>query len=157
MSLQNFHKVIPGLFIGDIACASNRSFLLDHDITHILICAREAKPKFPNDFKYCKLDVVDMKWFDLCPYLEQALDFISTALSSGENVFVHCNKGISRSSAIVIAFLIGKCGMTYEKASRHLSKVHPISCPNSAFALQLKIFESKRVEVIKGACTCIVF
>lgn len=157
MCSENFHKVIPGVFIGDAACASSRAFLLDHSISHILICARELNPKFPNDFKYCKLDVVDMKWFDLSPYLEEALGFISTALSLGENALVHCNKGISRSSAIIIAYLIGKCGMTYEKAFRHLSKVHPKNCPNSAFALQLKIFESKRVEVIKGACTCITF
>lgn len=156
MSTTNFNKVIPGLFIGDSASASSIDFLVDKNISHILICARELRPSFPKDFKYHKLGIQDTKRFDLSPYLEEALIFIKTTLDSGENVLVHCNLGISRSSSIVIAYLIAQCGMTYDKAFRHLKKSHPSACPNSGFETQLRLFESNHKALKKDSCMCLL-
>lgn len=156
MSAYNFHQIIPGLFISDSPCASNIKFLLDKNISHILICARELNPKFPKDFNYCKLDILDTKRFSLKPHLDQAIKFIKSALSSRENVLVHCNLGISRSSSIVIAYLIDQCDMSYTKAFRHLSKLHPIAYPNPGFVNQLKVFEGSQKELKKNSCMCLV-
>ncbi|OMJ74132.1 hypothetical protein SteCoe_27021 [Stentor coeruleus] len=156
MSTSNFHQIIPGLFISDSPCASNMNFLLDKNISHILICARELKPKFPKDFNYCKLDILDTKRYNLKPHFDEAIRFIQSALNSRENVLVHCNLGISRSSSIVIAYLMDKCDMSYCKAFRHLSKLHPIANPNQGFVNQLKLFDGGRKELKKNSCVCLV-
>ncbi|OMJ69711.1 hypothetical protein SteCoe_32499 [Stentor coeruleus] len=156
MSTYNFHQIIPGLFISDSPCASNINFLLDKSISHILICAKELNPKFPKDFNYRKLDILDTKRFNLKPYFDEAIRFIQSALNSRENVLVHCNLGISRSPSIVIAYLIYQCDMSYSKAFRYISKLHPTAYPNPSFVKQLKIFESNRKELKKKTCMCLV-
>lgn len=39
-------------------------------------------------------------------YFWEAYEFISKAILEGENVFVHCLKGMSRSASIVMSYLM---------------------------------------------------
>jgi len=48
-------------------------------------------------------------------FFDQSYNFINENLNKG-NVLVHCQKGVSRGSAIVIAFLIKKFQVGYYEA-----------------------------------------
>ena len=44
------------------------------------------------------------------------MDFVLQGLKKGENVIVHCGRGISRSATVVIAALMVKDGLSYRDA-----------------------------------------
>ena len=44
-------EIIPGLFLGSIGAAYNKDSLKSNGITHILTCADNLKPRFPEVYK----------------------------------------------------------------------------------------------------------
>ena len=57
------------------------------------------------------------------------------------NVFVHCNAGISRSPAVVIAYLINKMDWTLSKSFDFVKSFRAIIRPNDGFMTQLHEYE----------------
>jgi dual specificity MAP kinase phosphatase len=55
---------------------------------------------------YKLMDLDDMPDFDIRPHLEESNLFIEEGMSRGEPVLVVCTAGISRSAAVVIAYLM---------------------------------------------------
>jgi dual specificity phosphatase 12 len=50
-------------------------------------------------------------------HIQESLSFIEDALKNPlNNVLVHCYYGVSRSAAIIIAFLMKKYSLSYQKA-----------------------------------------
>ncbi|KAB8280029.1 protein-tyrosine phosphatase-like protein [Yarrowia lipolytica] len=62
-------------------------------------------------------------------------------------VLVHCMAGISRSSTIVIAYLMKKLGLTAEQGLALVKKGRKIANPNPSFVEQLKIYEQCGYEI----------
>lgn len=58
-------------------------------------------------------------------------------------MLVHCAAGISRSSALLIGYLMRKYGMTYEQAEKQLLERRRIIKPNAGFQQQLRQYESQ--------------
>ena len=52
-------KVFPDLFLGSVGAAYNKKVLKEIGITHILTCAANIKPRYPDDFKYEILNCLD--------------------------------------------------------------------------------------------------
>ena len=116
--------------------------LKTHKITHILIVAKHIYPSFPESFKYKAIPADDAAYFDLSKYFHDSIDFIDKGRSHG-NVLVHCAAGISRSSAIVVCYVMCKKGIPYSNAYEYVRKKHIIACPNSGFVTQLKNYEKE--------------
>ena len=57
------------------------------------------------------------------------------------NVLVHCAAGISRSSAMLISYLMKKYDWTFEKSWQLVKSKRPCSYPNMNFQAQLRAFE----------------
>lgn len=51
--------VFPDLYLGSIGAAYNQKVLAELGITHILCCAANIKPRFPEEFKYECLNCLD--------------------------------------------------------------------------------------------------
>lgn len=66
--------------------------------------------------------------------------FISSAISSGGIVLVHCLAGVSRSASVVIAYVMKDLGITYAAARTHVCRARPIVDPNSGFDKQLTFY-----------------
>jgi dual specificity phosphatase 12 len=49
---------------------------------------------------------MDVPWENLSKHFSSAIRFIKGAVTGGGNVFVHCYAGVSRSAAIVCAYLM---------------------------------------------------
>ena len=50
---------VPCIFQGSIGLAYNRKALDEAKITHIVTCADNLNPRFPEDFKYLTLPLLD--------------------------------------------------------------------------------------------------
>jgi len=84
---------------------------------------------------YKKLNVE--KWF------EKTFRLIDKGLVEGSNVLVHCVLGSSRSSTIVIAYLISRFDVSYERAREYVRACRPCVGPNHGFRELLRMYRKK--------------
>lgn len=129
------------LYLGSHENAISKQQLKDLGITCILNMASELENAYPDDFKYfsCKLD--DLSSEDLKIHLQEALKFIDEAKASHSKVLVHCAMGISRSSAVVIAYVMRERGLTFEQAKAFVKAKRSCIQPNPGFSKQLLDYE----------------
>ena len=92
---------------------------------------------YPEDFKYLTLKLDDVPWENLFPVIEQAVKFIK----EGEIVLVHCAAGVSRSSSMIIAYLMLEEGMRFKQALDFVREKRSIICPNAGFQSQLELID----------------
>lgn len=134
-------EVIPGLHIGSQDAAADWNLLQSLAVTHVVNAAASTVPNFYEDrgLTYLALEMLDLPDFTLTrATIDTVCDFIDEALSSGGSVLVHCNAGISRSSALVLAFLIVRRGMDLFRALAKARDVRPVVRPNDGFLRQLR-------------------
>jgi len=132
------------IFLGSINHITTEN-IRDLNIKYILSAGAKIpeKVQIGNDTKVIYFDVADEK--------NQVLDFeattkvISEAVNKSERVLVHCHKGVSRSSSIVLAYLISKSGlgMTMSEASGLVKSSRQVAKPNLGFIKQLYRWEVK--------------
>jgi len=78
---------------------------------------------------------------NLLDSLQDCLEFIEKGRNRG-GVLVHCVAGVSRSAAVVTAYLMHKEHLSAADALSSLRKASPGVCPNYGFMEQLAIFEN---------------
>ena len=135
--------VAPYLLLGDARDAANARLLLRLGVTHILNVAAGTPPVHEADFIYLHLPLQDTPEQPLLAFFPAAVAFIMDARDAGGVVLVHCQMGISRSVACVLAFLTfpAGCDMTLERAWTFLHRRRVQALPNVGFRTQLALFE----------------
>ncbi|KAL8271350.1 hypothetical protein Esti_004684 [Eimeria stiedai] len=141
----------PGrMFLGTLAHALNEKLLLSLGIEVVVTTAwpygawplrqRQLYEKLGiRHFVHPLLDESSqMIRFEQLP-----LAAMREALLRGRNVFVHCEKGISRSVAVCMAYLILYEGHTFRSSYYTLRRTRPIARPNLGFIQQLLDFEAR--------------
>ncbi|KAH8648785.1 protein-tyrosine phosphatase-like protein [Tricladium varicosporioides] len=159
-------KAVPGLFISDRFAARSVSLLRSLNITHILsVTQPEDIPKFntaasdsnqDGDFKVeismKALNIDDDPMEDIVCHLKDICDWIAKALNEEKNsvensperrngVLVHCTQGISRSGAVVVAYLMRSLLLEYSEALALAREYRPLISPNEGFEYQLRVWQ----------------
>ncbi|XP_004518794.1 dual specificity phosphatase DUPD1 isoform X4 [Ceratitis capitata] len=139
-------EVYPGIFIGDVASAKNKSFLRMMGITHVLNAAEGCRygqvdtgHSYYRDMpsiRYMGFPMVDAPTTDISRYFYVAAKFIDSAISSGGKILVHCLVGMSRSATCVLAYLMICRKMSAADAIRKVRMRREIR-PNEGFLQQL--------------------
>lgn len=152
------------LYIGSMSAIHDKDLLRQNKVTH-LVQVLDA-PWLPfsekEGFNCYRIEILDQSTADLRPHLEAACNHIDKALRSGHGVLVHCQQvrcvcflfshllidasssfaqGISRSAAVIIAYLIRNHGMSYEGAHTLLKRKRACIKPNSGFVKALQEWE----------------
>ncbi|ALC44075.1 Mkp, partial [Drosophila busckii] len=129
------------LYLGsqDAVTAEN---VIKYKLTHILSVGIETPQiELPPTVTCKHLPCLDLPETDLLQYvLPVAIDFIEQAHSTKGCVLVHCNAGVSRSSAVVIGYLMKRRDMRFEEAYNLVKSWRPCIQPNVGFMRQLKQF-----------------
>ena len=136
-------EIIPHLYLGSIGSASNLKQLQNCKITQIVCCARGIKNFFPDKFKYLNLDILDSEKVDIKKYFEESYKFIDEGINNNGKVLIHCHAGISRSSTILIAYIMKNKKMKLDKVLELLRTKREKVNPNSGFIEQLKEYEKE--------------
>ena len=134
-----------GLYLGNIGAAEDVKNLKKLNIKAVLtVAAGTSFMKYDKETveNHKVIPAEDFESFDLSVFFEQAIDFIEENLKK-TNVLVHCFAGVSRSSSIVIAFLMRKNAWKFEETLKFVRERRKCAYPNSSFGKQLKEFEKK--------------
>lgn len=143
-------EVYPQIYIGNGLTAKKKDYLKRIEVTHVLNAAEgktygfvRTNAEFYRDtpIKYLGIHVYDSSGSDIMKFFDEAAEFIEDAVSSGGRVFVHCHQGISRSSTLVIAYLMIKKKMLAADAIRTIKQCRAIQ-PNDGFLHQLAMFDN---------------
>ena len=136
-------EIIPHLFLGSIGSASNLKQLQNFKITHIICCAKGIQNFFPDNFKYLNINLLDSQTEPIKKHFEESNKFIDDAIQNKGNVLIHCHAGISRSSAILIAYIMKTQKMSLDKVLELIRAKRDKVKPNDGFIEQLKEYEKE--------------
>ena len=137
------------LFLGNMTHAVTKQILLNLKITHIInMTPQFTAQKFDVDkdlnIKYLQCPIYDNETVVINTYFEKAINFINNALNEKDKdnkVLVHCQAGVSRSSTIIIAYLMKMQNMKFEDAYKYTLARREIIEPNNGFVKQLKLWQ----------------
>jgi protein-tyrosine phosphatase len=132
-------KITEKVYLGNAEGGKEREKLQDLGVTHILVCGYFLHEFFPEDFTYKTILLDDSADENISKYFKECLQFIE----SSDKVYVHCRAGISRSSSIVIAFLMWKNQIGYTEARKIVKNARCCIYPNPGFEEQLRNFDNQ--------------
>jgi len=131
-------EITSSLFLGSDTIARNKDILKKNGITHVLNCAGTICPDYhPDHFDYKKLYLCDGTKEDIACLFYDVLEFVDNAINSGGKVFIHCHQGISRSSAMLILYLMWKDHMDFQSTHERVKAIRAVTNPNAGFTCQL--------------------
>lgn len=137
-------QIGPKLYLGSRRTTSDEKLLRAAGIDSLI---QVFGPKLQSRTRW----IADRYMIDIedSPQTRLPLDEFSTLLgrliADGKTVLVHCKGGISRSTSLVMGYLI-KCGLSFNDAFDHVKKCRPIINPNQGFIDQLRCYESAKRE-----------
>ncbi|KAK7140192.1 hypothetical protein R3I94_012716 [Phoxinus phoxinus] len=143
LSCNHVDEVWPNLFLGDMYMSHDRYGLWRLGITHVLnaahgkMCCKGRDDFYGTTVKYYGVPANDLPTFDISPFFYPSAHYINDALSTtGAKVFVHCAVGVSRSAALVLAYLMIYCNYSLVDAILKVKERRWIF-PNRGFLKQL--------------------
>ncbi|XP_066471301.1 dual specificity protein phosphatase 12 [Tiliqua scincoides] len=93
------------------------------------------------------VQALDQPETDLLSRLDACAAFISRARERGGTALVRCQAGVSRSVAVVTAYLMKTNNLPFEEAYAFVQAVKPDAKMNEGFERQLKLYEKMGCEV----------
>lgn len=144
-------RIADHIYLGSDAVAKNREVLKQNGITHVLNCVGFVCPEyFKGDFVYKTLWLQDSPAEDITSILYDVFDYFEDVREQNGRVFVHCCQGVSRSTSLVIAYLMWREGQSFEDAFQYVKLARGVANPNMGFACQLLQCQ-KRVHAIPAS------
>ena len=137
--MNNLDEITDNLYLGNYSSAEDITKLLSLGIKKVLSVIDQNWPNYgeTNLFNHRKIKARDINSQNIIQYFGECINFIE----GGEKVFVHCAAGQSRSATIVIAYIMWKKKMTFDKAYNFVKQKRPNIYPNFGFRQQLQMFE----------------
>lgn len=135
-------RITRYVYLGDWQSASNETVFDNLGIKHVVNCCKERNAfEDKEGFMYHNVSIVDHPSADISTYFEAVVDFIDQATKQKQKVLVHCHAGVSRSTTVVVAFLMKTKRWPYKKALNYVKQRRYIVDPNFGFVEQLRKFE----------------
>ncbi|XP_023806874.1 dual specificity protein phosphatase 22-A [Oryzias latipes] len=138
-------QVVDGLYLGNIKDAETRESLSENSITHILSVYNNPQPVF-EDKKYLCIHAVDASSQNLIQHFKECIGFIHECRLTGGACLVHCLAGASRSTTMVVAYLMTVTHYTWEDCLSAVKSVRSFVDPNPGFRDQLQEYQETRVS-----------
>ncbi|KAJ3043480.1 hypothetical protein HDV00_004869 [Rhizophlyctis rosea] len=134
------NEVVPGLYLGNLAAATDYDILKTHKITHVVqVLDEDWEPFASEGIQYHKIRIDDSPDERITQFLDNAFDFIDSALAAGGVVLVHCQMGQSRSGAVMVGWIMRRDGIGYDEALRKVRERRLCVKPNEGFEKQLRM------------------
>ena len=137
------HQILPFLYLGskhsrteNSTIPSDRQILHDLGITHIVDLSNLELKQAPN-LTYLSVNITDTPDIKIISYFDEIFPFIQNVRDNNQKVLVHCNQGISRSSTVIMGYLMTYEQYTLKQAFQHTKQIRRVVLPNTGFITQL--------------------
>ncbi|KAK3367216.1 protein-tyrosine phosphatase-like protein [Lasiosphaeria ovina] len=135
--------IVPDLlYLGPVSATANTGFLQRSGITHVVSIGK-LPATVTEGISYERLSLADDEAAALADVAARACAVIDAAAASGGRVLVHCSAAISRSPAVVSAYLMRSRGMTLRQSLETLVHARDAVSPNPGFMRQLAEMEKE--------------
>ncbi|KAJ7240338.1 protein-tyrosine phosphatase-like protein [Mycena haematopus] len=144
MVWKNVDAIIENkLYLGNLIAARSTRSLTERRITHVLsVCNDQIPAELPQSgITHMRIPIEDVDYADLLIHLPSACQFIDRAIRSGGAILVHDVQGLSRSAAVVAAYLMWSHRLSSTKALETIRRARDQIWPNAGFQEQLVLFE----------------
>jgi predicted protein tyrosine phosphatase len=131
-------QITEKVFLGNIQDAQNIEFITKNKITLIISVLGENLRQFHKDVKQVMFPIHDMPHENIIPIAEKCYDLI---LKNKGHVLVHCMQGVSRSSSVVIYYIMKRFKMNYDDTRAYVKEYRSMIWPNDGFEEQLMSIE----------------
>ncbi|KNE56300.1 hypothetical protein AMAG_02124 [Allomyces macrogynus ATCC 38327] len=133
----------PFLYLSGIRGATE-PHLKHLKITHVLNITQHPHPSNMPGVEYLKIPLDDVPSARIDLHFQQALDFINSARAMPNGrCLVHCFAGVSRSTSLVLAYLMSAQGCTLAQAYHTTFRSRPVIQPNEGFSKKLQKLEKE--------------
>lgn len=147
-------EIEPGLWQGNICSAVDPVFLAQQNVTVVISMAREwvklcvVERQRPETQSHCFAmdDSVSLSRRETRRWIDQAAKVLSVSRQENHTVLVVCNMGVSRSSAVVLRYLMERDGRSYDDALERLQTARFAAQPNALFESVLRHWPQRRFE-----------
>ncbi|XP_063000155.1 dual specificity protein phosphatase 15 [Elgaria multicarinata webbii] len=134
---NGMNKILPGLFLGNFIDAKDLDQLSRNNITHIVSIHESPQPFIPG-ITYLRIALPDTPEANIKKHFKECINFIHSCRLRGGNCLVHCLAGISRSTTIVLAYIMAVTQLSWREALEAVKAVRPVANPNPGFRHQLE-------------------
>jgi protein-tyrosine phosphatase len=140
-------EILEGLYLGDIDVSQNKQQLKDHNIQHIINLSNVKNYVKFAEIEYIDIQIDDSSDVSISPYFQPCIEKIQKARINGEPILVHCMAGVSRSTTILLSYMIYN-GYTLKNALNEMRKkrIKRYVRPNIGFMKQLLEYEWKHTK-----------
>ncbi|MCJ1315152.1 tyrosine protein phosphatase yvh1 [Xylographa vitiligo] len=139
---------IPGvaeLYIGGLFSLRRYQALKNANITHVVSALRlPLDEELFQPYQHLVVELDDVEDEDILQHFATSNAFIRDGLAGSGGVLVHCAMGKSRSTTLIIAYLLSlsPSTITPESALATVRLCRPMAEPNSGFMQQLNLYHS---------------
>ena len=132
-------QITDNLWLGNASVARNINLLKANGINKVLSIMNNPPHTYKESDKITLkyINIYDKPRENIIQYFGECINFIE----GKDKVLVHCIFGKSRSTSIVVAYLMWKEKRSLDDALNFVNQKRPIAVPNTGFQKQLKIFE----------------
>ncbi|KAM4721642.1 interferon regulatory factor 8 [Rhinophrynus dorsalis] len=141
-------QILDGLYLGNIRDSEDKETLKRHGITHILSVHNNAKPLL-QEMTYLCIAASDSSHQNLIQHFKQCIKFIHECRLDGGGCLVHCLAGVSRSTTILVAYLMTVTNFDWEDCLSAVKSVRSYVGPNFGFQQQLQEYQ---MTLVKEMC-----
>ncbi|XP_019328541.1 PREDICTED: dual specificity protein phosphatase 15 [Aptenodytes forsteri] len=132
-------QILPGLYLGNFIDAKDLEQLSRNKITHIISIHESPQPLL-QDITYLRIPLPDTPEANIKRHFKECISFIHQCRLHGGNCLVHCLAGISRSTTVVVAYVMAVTELSCQEVLEAVRTVRPVANPNPGFRQQLAEF-----------------
>ena len=134
--------ILPNVYQSSMYWQANHENLHQAGITAIVNCGESimSEPRYKHA-EYFILDWQDSNFQSIVPDVEMAYQFIANQLAKNNKVLVHCAAGASRSTAVLLYFLMRHFYYSLNDSVTHCKKLRSLCNPRHHFLNQLRLIE----------------
>mmetsp|Transcript_1943 Transcript_1943/g.3363 ORF Transcript_1943/g.3363 Transcript_1943/m.3363 type:complete len:240 (+) Transcript_1943:1781-2500(+) len=127
------------IYLGSDVVARDFDKLKASGITHVINCAADYSADYHKErgIQYLSFHLKDhtRENIECCFY--ETIDFIEEAKRQNGRVFIHCVQGISRSTTLILCYMIFTQKVTLDDGLKFIRERRQIANPNMTFIAQL--------------------